>query len=118
MTSKRGHHSVVGNCGSSSRLKQYDSARFAVFLGNVAEQKPLHGLARFERDDELGNILRITLPGPGSPSLIISEREWDGLITPDCEHGADYCLILPTAWSADRNSVSAHDVDQGDYRGL
>ena len=61
MTSKQGHHSVVGNSESSCGLKLYDSARFVVFLGNAAEQKRLHGLARFERDDEslvLGMLMR------------------------------------------------------------
>lgn len=90
---------------SSVPFASYDNARFVVFLGDVADGRPLRGTARFQRDDTLGNILRISLDeaGPGSPAIIVTEKEWDGVITPDFRHGVDYCLILSSDWQADKN---------------
>lgn len=98
----------------AANLAAYDNARFVVFLGDVTERRPLYGRARFQRDDMLGNILRIPLEeaGPGAPALIISESEWErGVITRDYRHGADYCLILPSDWQADKDRSSD---DKGD----
>lgn len=108
--SRRANHlSSPDSARPAANLAPYDNARFVVFLGDVAGRRPLYGTARFQRDDALGNILRISLEGagPGSPALIISEREWEGgVITRDYRHGADYCLILPTDWQADKDSSS------------
>jgi len=110
MDSRQANHLSSSESGRpATSLARYDNARFVVFLGDVAHRSPLRGIARFQRDDTLGNILRISLEGagPGSPALIVSEREWEGgVITPDYRHGADYCLILPTDWQADKNRSS------------
>jgi hypothetical protein len=93
---------------SPTAFTPYDNARFVVFLGNTTNAKPLYGIARFERDDKLGGILRIPLDGagPGSPAIIVSEEEWDGLITRDFRHGADYCLILTSEWQTGKDRHS------------
>ncbi len=99
------HLSSSGAGRSSANLASYDGARFSIFLGDVGEGMPLHGRARFQRDDALGNILRISFEGigPGSPAVIISEADWDGVIARDFRHDADYRLILRFDWQADKN---------------
>ena len=104
MEPKETRHPSQSSDGQSARsLARYDGARFTVFLENAGEGMPLLGRARFERDDALGNILRISIEGsgPGSPAVIITEAEWDGVITRDFRHRADYCLILRVDWRSD-----------------
>jgi len=81
--------------GKRKSFKIYDNCRFAVLLWGVRRQ-PLKGLARFQRDDRLGNILRIAIEDdcPGDPEIVVSEKEFNGLITEDVRHGCDYCLFL------------------------
>jgi hypothetical protein len=92
---------------SRHKLAQYDNARFAIFLGVVTDGTPVYGTAHFQRDDALGNTLRIPLrdAGPGSPEIIVSEKELEGVaITRDYRHGADYCLILASEWQDNRST--------------
>jgi hypothetical protein len=93
---------------SPTAFTAYDNARFVVLLGNSANTRPVYGIARFQRDDKLGGILRISLDGagPGSPAIIVSEEEWGGLITRDFRHGADYCLILTSDWQTRKERQS------------
>jgi hypothetical protein len=74
----------------------------------MVDRTPLYGTGRFERDDMLGSILRISLEdaGPGSPAIVIKEDDWDALITPDFRQGADYCLILGAKWEAEKERAS------------
>jgi hypothetical protein len=104
MESNQPHVSSYDQKRSPTRLSSYDNARFVVFVGTVTADRPLYGTARFVRDDMLGNILTISLDGagPGSPTIIVSEAEFDGVITRDFRHGADYCLILSANWQADK----------------
>lgn len=90
---------------SVTPFARYDNARFIVFLRNVADSAPLRGTARFERDDMLGNTLRISLmdAGPGSPAIIVSEKDWDGVIVRDSWYGADYCLIPAPDWQTEKD---------------
>ncbi len=75
---------------------RYDNRRFAVLLGGHAAKEPLRGTAHFERDQELGNVLRIDLDGDllGSPVIVVCERDFSGLILPDESCGCDYRLVL------------------------
>jgi hypothetical protein len=59
-------------------------------------EEPFVGTARYERDDLLGNVLRISLEGklPGNPHILLVENEWHGLITADTEYGCDYNVVL------------------------
>lgn len=74
---------------------EYDKARFAVRIAAVGQQ-PLRGMAHFQRDDQLGNILRISLDGDlaGNPEIIVVEEQWNGLITSGDRYGCDFCLSL------------------------
>ena len=115
MDPKQAQHPCSSNSGDASTdLAPYDNARLVIFLGDVSAGKRLRGKARFERDDVLGNILRIALEGvgPGSPELIVSEADWDGVIARDFQYGADYCLILPSTWHSDTaGKPTVHVID-------
>jgi hypothetical protein len=57
---------------------------------------PLRGTARYERDDLLGNVLRIPVEGdsPGKPDVVLAEEDWNGSIIEDSQYGCDYCIVL------------------------
>jgi hypothetical protein len=57
---------------------------------------PLCGTAHYERDDLLGNVLRIPVEGgsAGEPDILLAEKDWNGLITEDSQYGCDYCVML------------------------
>ena len=83
---------------SAELLKRCDGRRVAVIMPELGP-KPLRGAARYERDDVLGNVLRIKIEGnlPGNPHMLLVEDEWNGLIIPDTQYGCDYCVTqLPT----------------------
>lgn len=82
-------------------LRSYDNQTFAVFLKVGLASRPFRGKACYQRDDLLGNILRIHVSGElfGKPDIIIVEDEWNGLITDGREHGCDHSLMLvPKGW--------------------
>ncbi len=81
---------------SKGLLSRYDKGSFAVFVESGQVRRVLRGSARYERDDLLGGILRISLSGdcPGRPDVIVAEDEWNGLIVDGRAHGCDYCLML------------------------
>lgn len=91
---ERERKSLPGNRSAPSFVS-YDNCRFVVRHERFGRE-PLRGTAHFQRDDDLGNILRITLDGdlPGNPEIIVSEGEWNGLITSDSHYGCDFCLFL------------------------
>ena len=74
---------------------QFDGKRVSAILKQGGREFVCVGVAHFQRDDRLGNILRIdpTDPQPGSPQLILTESEWKGRIIPDLHYGALYCFI-------------------------
>jgi hypothetical protein len=80
---------------SLASFKTYDNCRFVVRDERFGPE-PLRGTARFQRDDDLGNILRIAIDGDfaGNPEIIVCENEWNGLITRDVRYGCDFCLFL------------------------
>lgn len=79
-----------------SRLQRYDGFRFAILASPLLGPEPFVGRASFQRDDLLGNILRISLEGnfAGAPEIIVAEKDWQGLITSGQAYGCDYCLSL------------------------
>lgn len=87
----------------NTSFAQFDGKLVSVVLKQGRREVVWIGLAMFQRDDRLGNILRIepSEAQPGSPHLILSESEWSGRIIPDLHHGAVYSFI-PT------------DTEQGD----
>lgn len=96
MGSPASKHATSRASRPASRFQRYDGCRFAVNLAPLLRGEPLIGTAHFQRDDLLGNILRISLTGdaPESPDIIVAENEWHGLITPGTPYGCDYCLSL------------------------
>ena len=81
--------------GTSRRFAQYDGRRF-VFVAPQFKWGLLRGTARYERDDLLGNVLRIPVEGdsPGKPEIVLAEDDWNGLITKDAQYGCDYCVTI------------------------
>ena len=96
MRSSAGKHALTRVSKPASRFQRYDGCRFAILLALLRRGEPLIGTARFERDDLLGNILRISLEGDfsGQSDIIVAENEWQGLITHGRSYGCDYCLSL------------------------
>ena len=76
-------------------FKGYDGRRFAI-VGPQFGKSPLRGIARYERDDLLGNTLRIPVEGncPGKPEILLAEKEWNGLILEGSRYGCDFCVML------------------------
>ena len=90
MTKKNVH---VSTSTAKYDLSQFDNCRIAVVLN--PGQDPLVGNASFQRDDSMGNILRIAIDGElGNPEIIIRESTWKGRIIPDLKFGCDYSLIV------------------------
>ena len=87
---------AIRSSNAVSRFQRYDQCRFAIFLDFEQGRRRMFGVARYENDDFLGSILRFALEtdDPGEPELIIAEKEWNGLITPDRSNHCDYCLTL------------------------
>jgi hypothetical protein len=79
----------------AERFERFDGVRFAIVMPQV-RREPFRGVARYERDDLLGNVLRIAVDGksPGNPEILLTEDDWQGLITPDAKYGCDYCVVL------------------------
>ena len=77
-------------------LEQFDGSRFAIMMPQIC-RRPFRGRARYERDDLLGNVLRIAIEtdNPGDPHILIAEDQWDGLIKTDSRFGCDYFVVLP-----------------------
>ena len=114
MRSRANQHVASRATKPASGFQRYDRCRVAVFLAPLLRGEPLIGTAHFQRDDLLGNILRISLEGgsPGRPDIIVAENEWQGLITPGRAYGCDYCLssiqeALSVASASDLADLSA-----------
>jgi hypothetical protein len=81
----------AGQGRARSTFLRYDKRRFAIPMGD----RLVRGTAHYERDDQLGPVLRIVLDEPalGNPEIIVSESDWRGLILPDTQYGCDFCLV-------------------------
>ena len=66
---------------SGRSLRRYDNRTFAVFLKIGPDNPAIRGKACYQRDDSLGNILRIHISEHplGEPDIIVVESEWNGL---------------------------------------
>jgi hypothetical protein len=96
MRSSASKHASIRVSKPASGFQRYDRCRFAVVLSSLRGGTPLMGRAHFQRDDLLGNVLRIAVEraSAGGTDIIIAENEWNGLITPGTSYGCDYCLSL------------------------
>ena len=79
---------------------RYDGRRFAIVLPRFCP-KPLRGIAHRDRDELLGNVLRISIESdsPGEQEIVIAENDWNGLIIEDTQYGCDFCVVLVAAGS-------------------
>ncbi|MEQ8785611.1 MAG: hypothetical protein RIC55_04910 [Pirellulaceae bacterium] len=79
----------------SLSLEFLDGTRIAVELNLAGICRTVCGLAHYERDPLLGNVLRILLDMTHqscSTEVLISERDWDGEIVRLAEVDCAYCL--------------------------
>jgi len=83
-------------------LSECHGKRIAVVLSCQRTTGVFYGVASYEFDETLSNVLRIRVEDVdgdnGEPEIIISEREWDGEIENGREYGCDACLIPSPAW--------------------
>ena len=75
-------------------LSQFDQQLLAVLLKQVDDEFVFRGSGSFQKDDELGRILRVSNDDPNEPEIIILEGSWGGRITPDFQYGCRF-LIQP-----------------------
>lgn len=73
---------------------QYDGERVSVVVDSAADIA-LTGIACFQRDDRLGNILRVSPESeePGDPAIILTELKWRGRVVSGSRHGTKYCFV-------------------------
>jgi len=102
MPGKR-RHGPNTECVATRRLRnslqRFDGKRISVIVEGGKAPIVMCGVAQFERDDLLGNVLRIKMDEdhPGEPEIIISEEDWSGEIVPDFVHGGQFCISLTKA---------------------
>lgn len=106
---------AIRSSSAVSGFQRYDQCRFAIFLDFEQGRRRMFGVARYEDDGFLGGILRFALEtdDPGEPELIIAEKEWNGLITPDRSNHCDYCLTLVVNETAAPKTDEARPVIKG-----
>ncbi len=79
-------------------LSQLDGKLIAFELPNDG-RSVLRGVGVYEKDESLGFVLRVVVeratdkPFAGA-AILISDREWNGPIIADSEHGCDYIFRL------------------------
>jgi hypothetical protein len=98
-------------------LSRLAGKRVAIVLTIEGRRRVLSGEARYEREQALGNVLRIPIDGlgdadaataqsggaapcdarSGRPEFVIQESQWNGRVIPDEMHGCDYCLYVTEA---------------------
>jgi len=87
----------AGNGRKKRRLATCHGQRVAVLLVHSNRALVLRGVAVFERDGALGNILRVPIDDPldgHGAEIIISADEWDGVVSSGKAYDCDYCFSL------------------------
>ena len=99
------------------KLSRLAGKRVAIVLTIEGKRRVLSGEARYEREQALGNVLRIPIEGAGDaeagsaaagsaapsdaksgrPEFVIQESQWNGRVIPDEMHGCDFCLYVTEA---------------------
>jgi hypothetical protein len=75
----------------------FDGKRVAVSLLLPSGRRTVCGLAAFDCDAHLGNVLRVTMDGDfgaGNAQILLRESHWRGRIIPDVKHGCECLLIV------------------------
>jgi hypothetical protein len=77
------------------RLSLLDRRSVAVHLFVQGEERWLSGRGSFERDPELGDVLRISFPDhPDDGEFLVVENRWTGQIEPGDAVGCDFLIRL------------------------
>jgi len=66
----------------------------AVELALGGRPQILVGRGVYERDPELGGILRIELPADAGCEFVLVENSWDGEVQPGEAHGCDFLVRI------------------------
>ena len=75
------------------RLSQLHSKSVGVVFAEAEQPVPVSiGIASYEQDDELGQILKIVFKEEGLPKVLIQESEWRGEIILGGEWNCDFCV--------------------------
>jgi len=77
-----------------SSLAALDQRTVAVQLTVSGAEKTLLGRGHYERDEELGNLLRIEFPPEVDCEFLIVEDRWQGRIAPGQSLACDFLIRL------------------------
>ena len=79
-------------------LSELHGKRVAVILVLPTGVRVFRGVGAYERDEEMGNLLRVQLEQgadtAGCPEFLFHEESWQGEIARDEQHGCDYALTV------------------------
>lgn len=82
-------------------LSALDGNRVAIAVTLPGGVKVFRGLAAYEHDASIGNVLRVKLDeladADGNPELVFHEESWKGVILADAEYGCEYLLSVDPA---------------------
>lgn len=80
---------------SVNRLAALDRSKIAVEISQNGQKKMLRGTGVYDRDSELGGVLRISVQDAwGNFDFILREDEFDGDISAGGSSGCDYHICL------------------------
>jgi hypothetical protein len=92
---------------SVNRLAALDRSTIAVEISQKGQKKTLRGIGAFDRDPELGGVLRITVQEAwGDFDFILREDEFDGEIGVGGPNGCDYRISLSAVSPVDVGCVN------------
>ena len=66
----------------------------AIELALGGRQQVLMGRGVYERDSELGGVLRIELPADAGCEFVLVENSWSGEVQPGESHGCDFLIRI------------------------
>ena len=78
------------------RLSQLHNKLVGVVFGDAEQsRRPVGmGIASYQQDDELGQILKIVFKEEGLPQVLIQESKWRGEIVPGDAWNCDFKCLL------------------------
>ena len=100
-TSKQGDCEVKGSDAPMNTLSALDGNRVAIVITLPGGLRVFRGVAAYEHDASMGNVLRVKvdeLTAPdGNPEFVFHEESWKGVILADAEYGCEYLLRVEAA---------------------
>jgi hypothetical protein len=83
---------------SKPNLQHLHQTRIAVDMEVSGRQVHVTGVATYERDFQLGPVLKIHIPDPaGDFDLVLREDRWNGQVVKATVPGCDYRISLTAA---------------------